>query len=203
MGSTSISIIYKDDNNIGFTLYFQTWNATSGASGTQEGCGSGTGSTGVGGNYSEPSIVYDLNCPTISLSSFVFNNFGIIGPNGGEAEQNGSYNYTSSGSGVNTKSFSCDETKITNSTTGKVFYSYNYNYPNGPYGNPGQTSKMTLPGSKYSITSQGGGNTVTSSGYGSGGGCAPISWKINGTSQGINIGKAGPGFIEIMSTYIQ
>ena len=103
------------------------------------------------------------------------------GPTGGSAGQNGKANkYTSSGSGS-----SGNGTSIA--------------------GNPPKVNGLTLPSVYNSdfdtITSQGGGYSVIPWIYGSGGGSAPSSWKIDGQNQVPQVREGSTAFSQIMAAF--
>jgi hypothetical protein len=146
------------------------------------------GSTGSGGVASITNTNHAIHEDYYFFEKIISN-----GKKGGDPNSIGGYGYTSAGSGVNTKGYtltlnggSCNST---------------YNYPNGLAGNPVKRT-YSLGGSAYTITSQGGGNTVVSSGYGAGGGASPPNWKIGGVNQTDNIKTGRPGFCEILYVYV-
>lgn len=147
----------------------------------------GESSPGMGGdafNSFEGSV-------STSNANQIFYSLEIIrGANGGSIDQNGFSNGgPSSGSGIDTEGSFFDPVTQT------------YNYPNGAYGNPPFVN-LTLPGSLNVVTSQGGGKTVPSSGYGSGGGTTVNPFIVDGVNIAPEVIKGRPGYCQIMSTYI-
>ena len=182
-GNTTTTVTYMDNtiNKYKFELIIYTYCATSGTTGMTN----SDGTTGRGGILPVFKFnFYDL--AEIPTDTIIYTYLSFPGQDGGEPDKNGTSNYTSSGSGVN--------------TTGYV--NGQYSYPNGLAGNPPLDNSMTLPGSLNTITSQGGGNTNISSGYGSGGGASPSNWKIGNTNQEVLIEAAGKAFVQIMSTMV-
>jgi len=182
-----------DDRSSTFTVYLTPGSGTDGESSfynTDNKCmytGTKYGSTGKGGVAS-----YTTSNSNIRTDLYIKNIILVNGQNGGNPNKNGTANYTSSGSGVNTLYYTF---------TKEVIYGFCnvlYNYPSGPTGNPPQTTNMTLPGSSILITSSGGGKEQVSSGYGAGGGSAPVNWKIDGVNKTEEIISGQPGFCQVM-----
>lgn len=122
-------------------------------------------------------IFYSLLATNGALGGFVDGNGTTVGG-------------PSSGSGIDTTGAFFDPATNT------------YVFPNGPYANPPLVN-LTLPGSLNVVTSQGGGKTVPSSGYGSGGGTSPPQWIVDGVNLAPEIIKGRPGYCQILSTYIE
>ncbi len=162
---------YNGSDGSSFIVELNPRNGTNGDSSTND----TDGRTGTGGkpriNSSNPSIPNDL---------YIYKSLLENGQDGGFANANGTANYTSSGSGVDTTGY--DATKPLSTR-----------FPNGIMANPPSTTKMSLPGSSYIITSIGGGKSQASSGYGSGGATTPSNY-----SNRENIIKGRPGFCQVM-----
>ncbi len=149
------------------------------------------GKGGIASINSISSANYSID-ETLYISDKVISN----GKDGGAADNNGTGDYTSSGSGVKTDGYYSTKTSFTDYDTGIPYCDVRNFYPNGLFGDPPYCETMTLDGSAFIINSQGGGNFVVPIGYGSGGGAAPPNWEINGTNQAPNIRTGRSGFCE-------